>query len=206
VAYNVTSVNGTADSYRADGVDLESCSDTGCGYDLGWTGTGQWFNYTVNVATAGPYTLTLRLASPNGVSDALHIANSAGANLTGAIAAPNTDGWQSWATVTATLTLPAGVQTLTVAQDNGGWNIHQLTFAASGTINTTAWYEVTNTNSGLCLGAAGAATANGTAVQQQACTGATSQLWQFTLPPPASTKSSTTTPKPKAKAGTSLAE
>src|SRR5580693_1977199 len=43
VAYNVSSVNGTADSYRPDGVDLETCSDTGCGYDLGWTATGQWF-------------------------------------------------------------------------------------------------------------------------------------------------------------------
>src|SRR5580693_671473 len=39
VAYNVSSVNGTADSYRPDGVDLETCSDTGCGYDLGWTAT-----------------------------------------------------------------------------------------------------------------------------------------------------------------------
>ena len=58
-AYNVTSVNGNGTAYRADGVDLESCTDTGsagCGYDLGWTGTGQWFKYTVNVATAGTYT------------------------------------------------------------------------------------------------------------------------------------------------------
>ena len=28
-----------------------------------------------------------------------------------------------------TVTLPAGQQTLTIDQDNGGWNIHQLTFA-----------------------------------------------------------------------------
>jgi hypothetical protein len=52
VAYTVSSVNGTANSYRSDGVDLESCTDTGCGYDIGWTGTGQWFRYTVNVSTA----------------------------------------------------------------------------------------------------------------------------------------------------------
>lgn len=36
-----------------------------------------------------------------------------------------------------------------------------------------------NQNSGLCASAAGGGTANGTAVQQLACTGATSQLWQF---------------------------
>ena len=181
VAYNVSSVNGTANSYRSDGVDLETTSDTGGGYDLGWTGTGQWFKYTIDVVTAGTYTVGLRLSSPSGVTDALHIANAAGTNLSGAIAAPNTGGWQTWGAATATVTLPAGVQTLTVYQDNGGWNIHQLTFsAAAGSISTSAWYEVVNTASGLCLGAAGAATANGTAVQQQTCTGANSQLWQFT--------------------------
>jgi hypothetical protein len=130
VAYNVTSVNGTGNSYRSDGVDLETCSDTGCGDDLGWTATGQWFKYTVNVATAGTYTVSLRLASPNGVTDGLHIVNSAGTNLTGNVNVPDTGGWQTWATVTANVTLPAGQQTLTIDQDNGGWNLHYLAFAA----------------------------------------------------------------------------
>ncbi|MDX6339949.1 MAG: trimeric autotransporter adhesin, partial [Trebonia sp.] len=128
-AYNVTSVNGNGTAYRSDGVDLETCTDTGCGYDIGWTGTGQWFKYTVNVATARSYTVTLRLASPSGVTDGLHIASSSGANLSGNINVPATGGWQTWTTVTATVTLPAGQQTLTIGQDNGGWNIHQLTFA-----------------------------------------------------------------------------
>jgi hypothetical protein len=132
VAYNVTSVNGSANSYRSDGVDLEACSDTGCGYDLGWTATGQWFRYTVNVATAGTYTVSLRIASPGGVTDGLHIASSAGTNLSGAVSVPATGGWQTWQTVTATVTLPAGVQTLTVDQDNGGWNLHYMAFAAAG--------------------------------------------------------------------------
>ncbi|MCW2934654.1 MAG: coagulation factor 5/8 type domain protein, partial [Actinomycetia bacterium] len=39
-------------------------------------------------------------------------------------------GWQTWATTTATVTLPAGQQTLTVDQDNGGWNLHYLAFAS----------------------------------------------------------------------------
>jgi lysophospholipase L1-like esterase len=127
--YSVASVNGTADSYRPDGVDIENCTDTGCGYDIGWTGSGQWFRYTVNVATARSYTVTIRLASPSGVTDAFHIASSSTANLSGPVGAPDTGGWQTWTTVTATVTLPAGQQTLTIYQDNGGWNIHQLTFA-----------------------------------------------------------------------------
>jgi hypothetical protein len=132
VAYNVTSVNGSANSYRSDGVDLEACTDTGCGYDIGWTAAGQWFKYTVDVATAGTYSVGFRLASPYGITDGLHIANAAGTNLSGSIAVPNTGGYQTWTTVTASITLTAGVQTLTVDQDSNGWNIHTMTFAAAG--------------------------------------------------------------------------
>ena len=41
------------------------------------------------------------------------------------------------------------------------------------------WYEVKNPNSGLCLEPASGGTANGTALVQEPCTGATNQLWQF---------------------------
>ena len=183
VGYNVSSVNGTADSYRSDGVDLETTSDTtdttgpGAGYDLGWTGGGQWTRYTVNAAGAGTYAVSLRVASPSGVTDALHIANLAGTNLSGNINIPATGGWQNWTTVTATVTLPAGTQTLVVDQDNGGWNLHAMSFAPSGV--SSSWFEVVNQSSGLCATAAGGSTANGTAVVQQACTSAASQLWKF---------------------------
>ena len=46
VAYNVTAANGTANSYRSDGVDLEATADTqdttaaGGAYNMGWTGAG----------------------------------------------------------------------------------------------------------------------------------------------------------------------
>ncbi|HUD16136.1 MAG TPA: RICIN domain-containing protein, partial [Acidimicrobiales bacterium] len=182
-AYNVSSVNGTADSYRSDGVDLETTSDTtdttgaGAGYDLGWTGSGQWTRYTVNAAGAGTYTVSLRVASPSGVTDALHIANLAGTNLSGNINIPATGGWQNWTTVTATVTLPAGTQTLVVDQDNGGWNLHAMSFAPSGV--ASSWFEVVNQSSGLCATAAGGSTANGTAVEQLACTSTASQLWKF---------------------------
>ncbi|WP_329172173.1 discoidin domain-containing protein [Streptomyces sp. NBC_01477] len=136
VAYNVTSVNGNANSYRSDGVDLEATSDTGGGYNLGWTTGGQWFRYTVNVATAGTYSLNLRVAAPAAVSGALHLSNAAGANLSGAVTVPATGDWQTWGTATATVTLPAGQQVLTLNQDNGGWNLNSLTFAAGAPATT----------------------------------------------------------------------
>ena len=179
VAYNVTSVNGTANSYRSDGVDLEACTDTGCGDDIGWTAAGQWFHYTVNVATAGTYTVALSVAAPAAVTDALHIDNSAGTNLSGNVNIPDTGGYQDWTTVDTTVTLPAGEQTLTLDQDAGGWNIFESAFTESGSSSGSAWYEIVNANSGLCESAAGAGTTTGTAVEQLACTGATSQLWQL---------------------------
>jgi hypothetical protein len=130
VAYNVTTVNGTGNNYRSDGVDLEATADTGGGFNLGWTTGGQWFKYTVNVATAGTYTVSFRVAAMGAVTDAFHLANSAGTNLTGAVNVPATGGWQTWMTVTTTVTLPAGVQTLTLDQDNAGWNLNYAIFTA----------------------------------------------------------------------------
>jgi len=131
VAYNVTSVNGTDNSYRSDGVDLETATSPATGNDLGWTASGQWFRYTVNVATAGTYTVSLLVAAPTAVTDGFHISNSSGTDLSGTINVPKTGGWEDWTTVTATVTLPAGTQTLTVNQDNAGWNIDYLYFAAA---------------------------------------------------------------------------
>ncbi len=142
VAYNVTAANGTANSYRSDGIDLETTADTqdtsapGGAYDMGWTTPGQWFNYTVNVATAGTYTVSFRVASPYGITDALHITNSSNVNLTGSVAVPNTGGYETWTTVTATVTLPAGEQTLTVDQDSNGWNFHYMAFATGSSGGT----------------------------------------------------------------------
>jgi predicted alpha-1,2-mannosidase len=132
LAYNVTSINGTDTGYRSDGVDLETTSDAGGGDDLGWTTGGQWFKYTVNVASAGIYTVSFRVAALSAVTGAFHLANSSGANLSGPVNVPATGGWQIWTTVTATVTLPAGQQVLTLDQDNGGWNLNDMVLATSG--------------------------------------------------------------------------
>ena len=138
IAYNVASTNGSANSYRTDGVDLQVTTDTGGGYDLGWTTAGQWFKYTVNVAAAGTYTVTFRVAAESAISDAFHISNAAGTNLSGSVAVPDTGAWQTWTNVTASVTLPAGQQTLTINQDNGGWNLNYAVFAAASASGCTS--------------------------------------------------------------------
>jgi hypothetical protein len=128
VAYNIVSVNGTANSYRSDCVDLEATSAPGKGFNLGWTSSGQWFRYTVNVATAGTYTVSFDVAAPRAVTGAFHLSDSTGVSLSGPVNVPATGNWQAWQTVTATVTLPAGQQVLTLNEDNAGWNINKATF------------------------------------------------------------------------------
>jgi hypothetical protein len=130
VGYEVSSTNGTDNAYRSDGVDLETASAPATGNDLGWSASGQWFRYTVNVSTAGTYTVSFLVAAESAVSDAFHLSNSSGTNLSGSVAVPNTGAWQTWTTVTATVTLPAGTQTLTLDQDAAGWNIDSMAFAS----------------------------------------------------------------------------
>jgi hypothetical protein len=117
------------------------------------------------------------------VTGALHLSNASGTNLSGAINLPATGGWQTWTTVTASVTLPAGQQVLTLNQDTGGWNLNSLAFATSSgggsPIDSAAWYEVINQNSGKCADAVNSSTANATVVQQYTCGGSLNQQWQF---------------------------
>ncbi len=133
VAYNVSSVNGSGNSYRSDGVDLESCSEGGS--NLGWTAAGQWFKYSVNVQSSGNYGLTMRFS---GISmGTLHIEDENGTNLTGSVSLPSTGGWQTWQSQTVPVALASGNHTLKVAQDSGGFNINYISVSASVKLNGT---------------------------------------------------------------------
>lgn len=134
VGYSVSSVNGTDNSWRTtnDGVDLEQCADsTTNGADVGWSAAGQWFRYTVNVASAGSYLISFRVADGSSSTATFHIQNSSGTNLSGEVTVPTTGGWQTWTTVTATVTLPAGQQVLTVYQDAANFNLNYMSFAVA---------------------------------------------------------------------------
>ena len=50
-------------------------------------------NYTVNVSSAGSYTATLRVASPNGGT--MHVGFNTASNVWTAVNIPATGGWQS---------------------------------------------------------------------------------------------------------------
>jgi hypothetical protein len=102
---------GGADFRMDEDVDIEDCSDEGNGYNLGWTAAGEWLEYTVNVETAGVYTLTFRVAC-NGENRTVSL-SSDGNIIANNIAIPNTGGWQTWQDVVVPdLELPEGEQIL----------------------------------------------------------------------------------------------
>ena len=136
VAYHDSDAANTGGQYRpSDGVDIEATSDTGGGYNVGWTAANEWLEYTVNVATAGNYTLTERVASA--ASTGSFRVEFNGVDKTGTITTPNTGGWQTYQTLTQTVSLSAGVQIMRVYFLGNDTNLNYFTLTAvGGTTNT----------------------------------------------------------------------
>ena len=118
-----------AESYSAmSGIGTETTGDTGGGQDVGWIDNGDYMDYAVNVATAGVYTTSFRIATPN-TGASFQVLSSSGAVLT-TVSVPNTGGYQTWKTITANVTLPAGTQTLRIKSTASPiWNINWIQFA-----------------------------------------------------------------------------
>ncbi len=129
VAYHDADPANLGGKYRNDGVDIEAASDVGGGFSVGWVKAGEWLRYTTNVTTAGTYTAAFRVASA-GAGGAFHLEVD-GANVTGALTVPKTNGWQTWTTLTkAGINLSAGPHTLRLVFDSNG---------ASGYVGNFNW-------------------------------------------------------------------
>jgi hypothetical protein len=116
--YHDTEATNFGGVYRMEGVDLAGCSDgTGC-YTVGWAQAGEWLLYTVSVPLPGTYTMQIRVASA-GAGGTFHVEFN-GVNKTGTLTVPNTGGWDTWQTITKTVTLDAGWQTMKVVMDTLG--------------------------------------------------------------------------------------
>lgn len=129
VAYNEANTSGNQGlaTLRNDEVDIETTTDAGGGHNVAYILNGEWLEYTVNVTSAGMYSLDLRMAA-DGTGKTLHVEMD-GVNITGAIAVPNTTGWQTWQTVTINnLNLTAGQKVMRIAFDSDYMNFNWVEF------------------------------------------------------------------------------
>ncbi|MGZ3861290.1 MAG: carbohydrate-binding protein [Flavisolibacter sp.] len=103
----------------------------GGGLIVGWIDQGDWMDYVYNAPAAGVYTVNFRIATPlNGAQ--FQMRNASGAVLT-TVSVPNTGAWQTWQTISTTVNLPAGAQTIRLyASTTAGWNINWFELSQGG--------------------------------------------------------------------------
>jgi subtilisin family serine protease len=121
LAYHDTTVGNLGTKYRQTDVDIESTTDVGGGYSIGYVAAGEWLAYSISVNATGSYTVQVRVASTTG-NGTFHIEID-GVNVSGALTMPNTGGWQTWATVTKTgVALAAGPHLMRIVFDTAAAN------------------------------------------------------------------------------------
>ncbi len=127
VAYHDADAGNSGGRYRTDeGVDLEICYDTGGGYNVGWIEAGEWMEYAVDAPLTGEYVVETRVASLS--SGGVFRLEFDGVDRAGDVQVPGTTGWQNWATVSTTVNLTAGVQTMRFVAVTDGFNLNRFDF------------------------------------------------------------------------------
>lgn len=123
--YNDTTPGNSGGAYHNDNVDIEATADAGGGYDIGWIAAGEWWSYSnLSVPTTGSYTIRMRVASATGATASVDL--NGGTIPLGNFTIPATGGWQTWTTISRTVTLNAGTYNLGVFAQTAGWNFNWI--------------------------------------------------------------------------------
>ncbi len=114
------------DNYRpGTGVETEGTGNLS-NSNIGWTNTGEWFEYTVNVQTAGVYSMSARFSSAGG--GALRIFFD-GVDMTGPVEFVSTGSWGDFEDVpVGNIPLKEGKQIMRVMIDGTGANLRSYAF------------------------------------------------------------------------------
>lgn len=121
--------------YAMVGVQTENTMDAGGGLNVAYIDNGDWMDYNVNPSTAGSFQIRFRIAAP-AAGGQLQVRRSDGTVLS-TVNIPGTGGWQTWQTVSTTVNLSAGNQTIRIASTTTqGWNLNWLEFLTTTTNQT----------------------------------------------------------------------
>ena len=133
VSYGDWTPGNSGGASRQTDVDIENSSEGA--QDIGWIAPWEWVNYTVNVASAGSYTVQIRAS---GYGGSLHVGFNGSSSVWTTVSIPWTGGWQNWTTVNVPVTLGAGVQQMTLLFDTGGYNIEYVNVVGGGSGSSPA--------------------------------------------------------------------
>lgn len=111
-------------AYRQDSVDIQTTSDEGEGYNVGWIRSNEWLTYDVVVPESGTYTLSARVASKKDGPFSMK------ATLDGqksSLKFDGTGGWQDWTTISGgQVTLTEGSHELRIDMGSNSFNLNYL--------------------------------------------------------------------------------
>ena len=114
-AYHDAERTNYGDAYRDTGVDVRK-NAVGA-YLVGWTSSGEWLNYTINVISNGAYRVVLRFSSGGSLPGSGHF-DFGSENRTLPMIIPPTGGWETYSSVTSSVVyLEAGLQLVRFAVD-----------------------------------------------------------------------------------------
>ncbi|XOV77666.1 MAG: LamG-like jellyroll fold domain-containing protein [Aestuariibacter sp.] len=130
VGYHDDSSGNNGGGYRNDDVDIQTTTDIGGGYNVGWIRSGEWLVHNLSVAQSGLYEVSLRVAASGTANHSLHLELD-GADISGPVIFSGTGGWQNWTNVTGIqIQLDAGIHQIRTVIDSGGFNLNYMEITA----------------------------------------------------------------------------
>jgi hypothetical protein len=137
-----------AEAYRSmEGIQLEECAEGG--QNVGYLSPGDWLQYDLNVTKGGEYTVDFRVASlPGGGKFNVKL----GTTTLATVDVPSTTDWQIWNTVSTTLNLPAGLQSIVLEVVVGDFNINWMSFDGGCDDTTLSRIEISPENPTVFVG------------------------------------------------------
>ena len=131
ITYHDSSVGNNGDYRPEEYVDASSGNTEGA--VIGWIDSGEWLDYTVEVAESGLYTLAIRYASGNAAGGGPLFLELDGQIASGDLSFPTTGNWSTFATATLpNVELRQGRHVLRLNFKGGEVNIGRLTFTRTG--------------------------------------------------------------------------
>jgi hypothetical protein len=104
------------DLHGTIGLEASHAGFEGSGYVAGWGANGQWVDFLVSAPKSGDYAAELRFATePAGASRYVYVN---GAGVTNDLALPTTGGYDTYATLSTTVPLLAGNNTISIIYDS----------------------------------------------------------------------------------------
>jgi hypothetical protein len=134
--YDQTAGN-SGNQYRTQNVDIESTSDQGNGYNVGWIDGGEWLEFPIKITQSGQYKAVARVASLPG--NGMFTLELDGRNLGQVFNVAATGSWQNWISMQTDIGfLAQGNATLRFQVQASGFNLNwiELVRISDGTSST----------------------------------------------------------------------